>query len=233
MKHRKKMPKKLPMVLDKAEIDGMLSVPNIKCLTGLRNRAILEIMAGAGLRVSEVVALRPTDVRWETGMVEVHDGKGGRDRNIPINSDTLGWLRAWQGKRPRSKRFFSTLRGGKLAVRYVQAAVKRIAGKAGVQNAERVSPHTLRHSYATGLLEQGFNLREVQTLLGHSSITTTQIYLHVRPQELARKIQGGQLVMNAAATNVQELAAKLLSLPPDARRALADLLTKDWKGARE
>jgi integrase/recombinase XerD len=216
--------KRLPFVLDQAEVEKMLRRPNIKCPTGLRNRAILEIMAGAGLRVSEVVQLKPGEIRWDTGIIEVHDGKGGRDRNVPVTSETLGWLRAWQGKRPQARRFFCTLRGTPVSTRYLQAAVKRIARKAGVENAERVSPHTLRHTYATQKLEAGFNLREVQELLGHSSVTTTQVYTHVRPRELAAKVQHGVFVTNAAGPDWSDLARKLQALPDEARRALVEVL---------
>ena len=222
-------PKRLPMVLDKAEVDKMLRVPNIKCPTGLRNRAILETMWGAGLRVGEVVKLKPGDIRWDAGVIEVRDGKGGKDRTVPLFGTTLGWLRAWKEKRPKSTWFFCTLQGRSLMTRYLQEAVKRIAVKAEVENAQRVSPHTLRHSYATWMLEQGCHIRQVQELLGHSHVGTTQIYLHVRPQHLADKIreieQRQTLVTNAATPNVQGLMDKLEALPDDMKRMLVGLLS--------
>jgi integrase/recombinase XerD len=226
MMRKRNVRKRLPLVLDKVEVERLLSTPNIQCPTGLRNRAWLEAMYGAGLRVSEVVALRPADIRWQTGIIEVHAGKGGKDRNVPITAATLGWLRAWGNRRPQGRRFFCTLDGAPLAIRYIQAAVKRIAHKAGIENAARVSPHTLRHSYATMKLEAGFNLREVQELLGHASVATTQIYTHVRPKELAAKVQQrGVYVTNSAATDWTDLTRKLQALPDDARRLLIEVLS--------
>lgn len=234
MNARQNARKRLPLVLDQGEVEQLTAVPNIKCRTGLRNRAILATFVGAGLRVSELVKLRPSNIRWDVGIVEVRDGKGGRDRSVPITDETRGWLSAWAAKRPaHAKRFFSTLIGRPMSVRYIQVFVKRVAAKARIANAERVSPHTLRHTYATRMLEQGLSVREVQALLGHSSIATTQIYLHVRPAELAAKIQRpsvqqGVLVTNKAtpalAPNVQQLAQRLATLPVEARRTLIEVL---------
>jgi site-specific recombinase XerD len=230
MKAKRSVRKRLPVVLDQSEVERVLKVPNIKCPTGLRNRAVLELMAGGGLRVSEVVQLKPSGIRWDSGIIEVHNGKGGRDRNVPVTSDTLGWLQAWGNRRPQGKRFFCTLHGTPLSTRYLQAAVKRIARRAGIENAERVSPHTLRHTYATRMLDQGFTIREVQELLGHSSVSTTMIYTHVRPKELASKIQKGVFVTNAAAPDWSDLARKLQALPDEARRLLVQVLSMPKKG---
>jgi len=147
-------PKKLPIVLERGEVEKLLAAPNTGCPTGLRNRAILEVMYRAGLRVSEVVGLRTSDIRWESATLEVHNGKGGRDRNVPVDQETGGWLRAWEAKKPKGRYFFCTLKGGKLSVRYIQAMVKRLAYRAELERAEAVTPHTLRHSYATELLEK-------------------------------------------------------------------------------
>ncbi len=218
---RKRTPKRLPIVLEKDEVEALRKAPNTRCPTGLRNRAMIEAMYGAGLRVSEVVNLRPGDIRWRDGILEVHEGKGARDRNIPVKDETLAWLQAWKEKRPtRGRRFFCTLRGRALSPRYIQAMVKRMAQRAGVERAEQVTPHTLRHSYATHMLNGGFTIREVQELLGHSSITTTQIYTHVRPGGLLEKIRGH----GAPSKEAQVLADKIAALPAEARAALAELL---------
>ena len=214
-KTRKRKQKPLPIALEPAEVEALLAVPNTRCPTGLRNRAILASMYGAGLRVSEVVSLRRGDIRWAEGMVEVHRGKGGRDRNVPITSETLAWFRAWDGKRSRSRWFFCTLQGKRLTARYLQQLVKRLARKAGLERWEKVTPHVLRHTYATDLLDRGFTIRDVQVLLGHSNVNTTQVYTHVRPKDLAAKIQAPQ---------EPDLIEKLRALPEDAKKALAELL---------
>jgi len=216
--------KKLPVVLDKEEAEAILAQPNTGCPTGLRNRAILEVMYRAGLRVSEVINLRPGDIRWNSGILEVRSGKGGKDRNVPVDSETMGWLRAWQGKRPsRRQRFFTTLQGNPLSPRYLQELVKRLAHNAGVERADQVTPHVFRHTYATELLNDNFTIREVQTLLGHSNVSTTQIYTHVEPRALAEKIQR-RAGLSETEQTIRELAVKLAELPPGARKALGDIL---------
>jgi len=217
------MAKRLPTVLEPAEARALLDQPNVNCPTGLRNRALLEVMYRAGLRNAEARHLRPGDIRWSTGMIEVRDGKGGKDRTVPVDGETLARLKAWQAIRPAGRYFFNTLKGGELSPRYLQALMKRLAAKAGIEQAERVTPHVLRHSYATHLLNDGFTIREVQTLLGHSSVQTTQIYTHVSPKDLAAKIQkrsgnGDQR------DRVKLLTEKLLALPPDALEALTEAL---------
>jgi len=215
--------RRLPMVLEKGEAEALLAATNTRCKTGLRNRAILEVMYRAGLRVSEVVRLRPSDIRWQDGMLEIRNSKGGTDRNVPVDQATLGWLEAWDGKRLRSGHFFSTLRGGQLSPRYLQQMVKRLAERAGVENAKRVTPHVLRHTYATELLNGGFTIREVQELLGHANVQTTQLYTHVRPQELALKIRQRGAAGEERA-QAEALAERIAALPDEARAALLELL---------
>ena len=134
--------------------------------------------------------------RLPAGLVEVHNGKGGRDRVIPLDGRAVGWVKAWQAVAAArgidSPWLFSTLAGGPLSPRYLQQMVKRMAARAGLARLERITPHTLRHTYATELLDEGFNLREVQFLLGHTSVATTQIYTHVRPLEVAAKVRARQ-----------------------------------------
>ena len=185
--------RRLPVVLERSDVDQLLISPSCRYPTGLRNRVVLEVLAYAGLRVSEVVALRGGDIAWDSRMLEVRGGKGGKDRVVPLRQGTVGWLTAWQACRVNrgltgTATFFCTLKGGPLSVRYLQQMVKRMAKRAGLEQAASVTPHTLRHTYATGLLDDGFNIREVQLLLGHSSVATTQIYTHVRPLVLAEKI---------------------------------------------
>jgi len=222
---------KLPIVLERTEIDALLRIPNTGCPSGLRNRAILQTMYGAGLRVSEVTKLRPGDIRWEDGVLEIRGGKGGKDRIIPVDSETTGWLRAWDAERPRSgKRFFTTLKGGSISSRYLQMMVKRLARKANLAKADAVTPHVLRHSYATHLLDDGFSIREVQTLLGHSNISTTEIYLHVNPQKIGEKVRNRGKSLDAQ-RNLTKLAEELSDLPTEVRDALVEILKPSTHGS--
>ena len=218
--------KRLPMVLEKDELGTLLAIPNVRCPTGLRNRSLMEAMYRAGLRISEVVSLRPSDVRLGASVLEVKRAKGNRDRNVPIDQETVDWLRRWKAKRPKGARtFFCTLDGGKLSARYLQVAIKRMAVRAlGEERGSLVTPHVLRHCYATYLLNDGFTIREVQELLGHANVATTQIYTHVRPKDLAEKIQG-RTQRTDTQKRARELAEKLSALPEDVRTTLAELLT--------
>ena len=218
---------KLPVALDMEEVRALLHSPNIKTPTGLRNRAILEVMYRAGLRVSEVVGLRPSDIRWESSILEIHQGKGSKDRNVPFDQETLGWLRAWDTNRHKSRRFFCTLQGNEMSSRYIQSMVKRLAHKASLQRAQKITPHVLRHTYATELLADGFTIREVQELLGHSSVATTQIYTHVRPEHLVEKI----IRRNQTCEDnieITTLAKKISKLSDEARTVLVELLQSSY-----
>lgn len=213
--------KRLPVALSQQEVDALIGQVNPKCTTGLRNRAMLAAMLGAGLRVSELVKLRPSDVDLAAGQIRVNMGKGGVDRVVPVADDTTAWFRAWQEKRralgcKRGEPFFTTVRArGKyhligtdktcdakgcqgLHVRYVQMLIKRLGKKAGIEKA--VTPHVLRHTCATRWLQGGLDIREVQQLLGHASVTTTQIYTHVDPAAIRAKVQGHSAADAAAAT---------------------------------
>lgn len=186
-----------PEVLTESEAEAILAQPNRDAITGLRNRCILEVMYRAGLRVSEVVNLRPRDVRWGNSRIEVRNSKGGRGRNVPLRPSSVELLERWRDTRPESDSFFSTCceRGGiasgapvgsKLSAQYVQTMVARLARKAGVDR--RVTPHTFRHTYATDLLAAGFTIRELMATMGHRHISTTQVYLHVNDAVIADKM---------------------------------------------
>jgi site-specific recombinase XerD len=186
--------KKLPKILSKSEVERLLSVPNPRYPTGLRNRVMLQLFYRAGLRRQEVIDLTPADIDFENNLLYIQDSKGGKDRVVPFDEETKSWLQKWQERRPESDYFFCTLPGKRLSPRYVLEMVYRCSEKSKVyvQNGrakKKVHPHILRHTYATELLEEGFGIHEVQQLLGHSDITTTAIYAHVRPVQLAKKIR--------------------------------------------
>lgn len=186
--------KKLPKVISREDCQKILSIPNVKTKTGLRNRTILEVMYRGGLRVEEACSLAPEDIFLNEGWIYVQLGKGEKDRNVPVPEETLVWLGRWMDARPGGEYFFTTHKGGKLDQSYVRRMVYRYSRQAGVylldgKKRKPISPHTLRHCFATELIEEGFTLAEVQRLLGHSSINTTSVYLHVRPIELAEKVR--------------------------------------------
>ena len=185
---------KLPKILSRSEVEKLLSIPNPRYPTGLRNRVILQLFYKAGLRRAEVINLMPADIDWENNFLYIQNSKGGKDRVVPFGDETKSWLEKWKERRPESEYFFCTLTGNKLIPRYVLEMVYRASEKAKVyvQNGrakKKVHPHILRHTYATELLEEGFGIHEVQQLLGHENITTTAVYAHVRPVKLAKKIR--------------------------------------------
>lgn len=191
------MAKNPPEVLTTEEADAILRQPNRATLTGLRNRCILEVAYRAGLRVSEIVNLRPQDVRLGVGRLEVRNSKGGKGRNIPLRQSTVELLESWTAIRPDGDRYFSTCFtrhgiaagnpvGSPLSKQYVEAMLHRYVKRAGIER--RVTPHMFRHTYATELLSRGFTIREVQALLGHSHVNTTMIYLHVNHGDVAARI---------------------------------------------
>lgn len=223
--------RRLPQTITEDEFARLVSVPSAISATGKRNRAALRAMFDAGLRSAEVTNLAPRDVR-RTGKgapsIRVRNGKGGRDRVVPIPSTLLDALDAWERVRPPSRYLLSTLQGTRLSTRYLRAMVARCSDFAGVRllsddNGERlVHPHTLRHSYATRLLERGVDVRQVQLLLGHADLSTTSIYLHVSDQRLADDVRaaldpGADTEAEALETAVEHVLLRR----PDLLRGLA------------
>lgn len=179
----------LPKVLTVEEVEALLSRPGDDDPRGLRDRAMLEVLYGAGLRVSELATLRTADVNLDEGFL-VCRGKGGKERLVPLGASARRAVTLYRdGARPRLERepaeaLFLTRRGGAFTRQGVWKLVRGYAREAGI--AIKMSPHTLRHSFATHLLERGADLRSVQLMLGHSDITTTQIYTHVSRERLRR-----------------------------------------------
>lgn len=174
----------LPNFLSEEEIERLLLAPNADTSTGARDRAILEFLYATGLRVSEIVGLKLGDINIESGLLTCH-GKGSKQRIIPLGRSALGWLQKYLKRRndlPGDHLFLDERYGG-LTRQSVWKMIKIYAERSGLRN---VSPHTLRHSFATHLLERGADSRSVQTLLGHSSLETTQLYTHLTATRLRK-----------------------------------------------
>jgi integrase/recombinase XerD len=180
----------LPLAPDRADLNLLLDTPPPDTVLGRRDRALLEMLYSAGLRVSEVVGLEPTNLDLDANCVRVV-GKGSRERVVPLGSHARQRLDAYlaqdrpvlvrHARRPRSEIFLSQ-RGRPLTRQTVWKLLKHYLRRAGLD--ARVSPHSLRHAFATHLLDGGADLRAVQAMLGHADIATTQIYTHVAPRRL-------------------------------------------------
>jgi integrase/recombinase XerD len=184
-----KLPFRLPKVLTLDEVNALLSAPDLSSPLGIRDRCMLEVLYATGVRVSELVSLKLSSLNLELGLVRVL-GKGEKVRLVPMGEPALNFLKFYLVEvRPRlenknSKDFvFLNRLGSPMTRQRFWQIIKEYANKAGIP-LEKISPHVLRHSFATHLLEGGADLRSIQLLLGHSSITTTQIYTHVDVKRL-------------------------------------------------
>lgn len=178
----------LPEALTESDVEALLAAPDTGNPTELRDRAMLEVLYAAGLRVTELVGLQLGQVNPRQGVVRVM-GKGSRERLVPLGEEALAWLETWLTEgRPailglrRCDAVFVTARGAGMTRQAFWYRLREYAVRAGITR--HLSPHTLRHSFATHLLNHGADLRVVQLLLGHSDLSTTQIYTHVAKQRL-------------------------------------------------
>jgi integrase/recombinase XerC len=179
-----KLPKRLPSFLPKDESKDLLDLEPGPSEAGLRDRALLELLYASGLRVAECCGLDRDDVDRRQGTVRV-TGKGGKERVVPVGDAALQAVDAWLAVRGEARGpLFTNSRGGRLTTRSVHRIVKGRARAAGIDR--RVTPHTLRHSFATHMLGEGADLRLIQELLGHSRLSTTQRYTHVSPEHLMK-----------------------------------------------
>lgn len=183
-----RLPKSLPKSLTENEVEALLAAPPLDDMLGLRDRTLLEVLYATGLRVSELVGLRCNQVNLRQGVVRI-TGKGAKERLVPVGEVALDWItRYMEQARPELVRshpsdiLFPTRRGKVMTRQAFWQLVKRYAIHAGILH--EPSPHTLRHAFATHLLNHGADLRVVQMLLGHASISTTQIYTHVARERL-------------------------------------------------
>jgi integrase/recombinase XerD len=188
---RPKMPRSLPKALAEREIEGLLNAPDVSTMLGMRDRAMLELMYASGLRVSELVDMPISALNTRQGVLRI-TGKGGKDRLVPVGEVALEHIQTYlaqarpalaKGRQPPA--LFLSNRGEGMTRQMFWTLVKRHAATVGI-NAKRISPHVLRHSFATHLLNHGADLRALQMLLGHSSLSTTQIYTLVAKEGLKR-----------------------------------------------
>ena len=183
-----KLPRSLPASLTEADVEALLNVPDVEQPLGLRDRTMLEVLYASGLRVSELVSLDVGQISVNMGVIRVM-GKGGKERLAPLGEEALEWVIRYT-KETRSvllgekvtNALFVTTRGSAMTRQAFWHLIKRHARSAGIVKA--LSPHTLRHAFATHLLNHGADLRVVQMLLGHADISTTQIYTHVARERL-------------------------------------------------
>ena len=183
-----KLPRSLPKSLTEEDVEGLLEAPAVEQALGMRDKAMLETLYASGLRVSELVTLKLGQVSHDMGVVRVV-GKGSKERLVPLGEEALAWIRRYLkearpellGARP-SDDLFVTARGSGMTRQMFWHLLRRYALKSGLK--KPMSPHTLRHAFATHLLNHGADLRVVQLLLGHSDISTTQIYTHVARERL-------------------------------------------------
>lgn len=177
----------LPKFLNQTEMENLLIVPDVSTEIGLRDRSILELMYACGLRVSEVCVLQYKDVDLDAGILTCK-GKGGKTRRVPIGKSAVEWLKSYMVLRRKKENIeiqniFVSFAGAPINRQAVFLFIKDYAKKIGLQN---VSPHTLRHSFATHLVQNSADIRSVQQMLGHADISTTQIYTHITDAHLRK-----------------------------------------------
>ena len=184
-----KLPRRLPKSLTEKEVEALLAAPATDTALGLRDRAMLETLYATGLRVSELTGLRLSQLSLDMGVVRVV-GKGSKERLVPLGEEAVGWVQRYLGEvraelaaGGKTDAVFLTARQGPMSRQAFWLLVKRHALRAGIP-AARLSPHVLRHAFATHLINHGADLRVVQLLLGHADITTTTISTHVARERL-------------------------------------------------
>ncbi|MDT0644309.1 site-specific tyrosine recombinase XerD [Zunongwangia sp. F363] len=189
-----KIGRKLPDTISVVEIDKLIAAIDLGKAEGERNRAIIETLYGCGLRVSELTELKISDLYFEEGFIQV-TGKGNKQRFVPVSEYTRKFMEIYihqvrvhqDVEKESSDTLFLNRRGKKLTRAMIFTIVKQLSQKAGIR--KKISPHTFRHSFATHLLENGADLRAIQQMLGHESITTTEVYMHVDRSHLRQVME--------------------------------------------
>jgi integrase/recombinase XerD len=187
--HAAKQPARFPKTLSEDQVDALMQAPNPDTALGLRDRAMLETLYATGLRVTELVSLNMLDVNLNEGVVRVNMGKGGKDRLVPLGAEAAHWIDTYTAQSRvallgarRCDALFVTARAAGMTRQAFWFIIKKYALQADIHTP--LSPHVLRHAFATHLLNHGADLRVVQMLLGHADISTTQIYTHVASERL-------------------------------------------------
>jgi len=185
-----KIPKSLPKSLSEEEVESLLDAPNLDSSSGLRDRSMLELLYACGLRVTELVDIQLTEVILSDGVIRV-TGKGSKTRLVPMGEEAVDWIKKYIAearddilRKKTSKFLFITNRGGAMTRQAFWYVIKKYAVIANIN--KPMSPHILRHAFATHLINHGADLRVVQMLLGHTDISTTQIYTHVARERLKK-----------------------------------------------
>ena len=185
-----KIPKSLPKSLSEEDVESLLNAPNVKIISELRDKAMLELLYACGLRVSELVNILLTELSMTEGIIRI-TGKGGKTRLVPMGEEAVDWIKKYIDesrknilKQKTSKYLFVTIRGSAMTRQAFWYLIKRYSIIAQIK--KPMSPHILRHAFATHLINHGADLRVVQMLLGHSDISTTQIYTHVARERLKK-----------------------------------------------
>jgi integrase/recombinase XerD len=180
----------LPKFLNQAEVELLFSQPDVSTETGLRDRAILELMYSSGLRVSEAVNIQTRDIDLDGGVLTC-TGKGSKTRKVPVGASAVEWVKSYLSLRRKQEsiaveNLFVTPAGRPVNRQMIHAFIKGYAQKCGLED---VSPHTLRHSFATHLIQNRADIRSVQQMLGHADISTTQIYTHITDAHLKKSYE--------------------------------------------
>lgn len=202
-------PKKLPTILNEAEIKALTSQANPRYITGHRNQVMMQLMLSVGLRLAEVVNLKWDDIDFLSEVLMIREGKGMKDRTLFIKDnnwrgvDDKKALQQWKKRQTKALEglpefVFTTMsansHGGQLSDRYVQAMIRRYSRRAGIN--KKISPHTLRHTFATGLYKRTKDIAVVQKALGHADLSTTMVYVHLVSSDVERALSSPQNVSN-------------------------------------
>jgi integrase/recombinase XerD len=178
--------KRLPKFLTEDEVEAIVAIPNMRYFTGERNRVLLNFYLNTGARLSEGIDVKWTDIDLNSGSIYIVDGKGGKDRVIWIGGEYLTELQHWRTRQGqqlgRCEFVFTTHKGGQLQPRYIEQMVNNYRDRAGLE--KHITPHMLRHTFATRYLEKTKNIRKVQEALGHTDVSTTMVYTHVVPGDI-------------------------------------------------
>jgi integrase/recombinase XerD len=183
------MSRKLPKVLDDQEKERFLDQFNKRYQSPHRNFVMCKLMLDTGLRVSEVTGLKMDHIDWADHGIIVREGKGAKDRKVWFSDEMENMLREWIERKPDSDYLFPTNSGGEIDHGYLRRMVKKTAKKSDVSEAEKVSPHTLRHTFATDFYRETKDLHTLQNLLGHENIETTEIYVHLVDEDAKEAVR--------------------------------------------